>query len=69
MTYKVHKEILAFGDIEIKKHKFYLYKNLAPLNDVDFEDVLVSKKIFSGRKSYNTLLVTCTMIIMLSHFR
>ena len=30
---------------------------------VDIENVLVSKKIYFGKKTINTLLVTCMMII------
>ena len=43
---KMGKEVLTFGDIEIEKNKFYRYKNLVPLRDVNIEKVLVSNKIY-----------------------
>ena len=63
------KEILTFGNIEIEKNKFYYNKNPAPLTDLNIEKVLVSNKIFYlVKKSINTLLVTCIMMIKLSHY-
>ena len=61
------KEILIFGDIEMEKDKFYIYESPMFLEDVDINNALVSNKIFSGEKTINTLLVTCRMIIKLSH--
>ena len=46
------KEILQFGFIEIESHKFYRYKSLIFLKNVDIENVLVSDRIFSGEKIY-----------------
>ena len=40
-----------FGDIEIKKDKFYCYKSPF-LEDVDIEKVLVSSNISSVQKNY-----------------
>ena len=63
------KEILMFGDIEIKKHKLYRYKSPIFLEDVGIDNVLVSNKISPGKKkSINTLLITCMVITKLSHF-
>ena len=62
------KDILTFGDIEIEKNKFYCHKNRIFLKDVDIEKVLVSNKLFSGKKTVNTLLVSCIMMIKLSHY-
>ena len=63
------KEILTFVNIEIEKNKFYYNKNPAPLTDLNIEKVLVSNKIFYlVKKSINTLLVTCIMMIKLSHY-
>ena len=45
---KMGKEILTFGDVEIKKNKFYRYGKSYFLEDVDIENVLVSKKISFG---------------------
>ena len=42
-------KILMFGDIAIKKNKFYLYKFYL---SVDIEKVLVSPKISFGEKNY-----------------
>ena len=50
----------------MQKNKFYRHKSLILLKDVDIEKVLVSYKICFGKKS--TLLVTCIMIIKLSHY-
>ena len=44
------KEILTFGDVEIKKIKFYRHKSPIFLKDVDIEKVLVSNKISFGEK-------------------
>ena len=63
------KDILTFGDIEIEKNKFYRYKNsIFSKKDVDTEKVLVSNKISFGAKIIYTLLVTCIIIIKLSHY-
>lgn len=40
-----------FGDIEIEKHKFHCYRNRTFLEDVDISSVLLSNKIFSGKKN------------------
>ena len=50
------KEILTFGNIEIEKNKFYCHKTLIFL-----------KRFPLVKKTINTLLVTCTIIIKLSH--
>ena len=48
------KEILTFGDIAMKKKRFYCHKGPVPLRDVDIEKVSVSNKVFFGKKhSYN----------------
>ena len=47
---KMSKKNLTFGDIEIEKNKFYLYKNLVPLRDVDIGKVSASNKISFGEK-------------------
>ena len=68
MTYKNGgKEILTFGDIEIEKNKFYRYKTPIFLGDVDIEKVLVSTRFLLVKKTINTLLITCIMIIKLGH--
>ena len=63
------KEMLTFGDIEIEKNNFYRNKISIFWGDVDTETVLVSNKLsFGKKKTINTLLVTCIMIIKLSHY-
>ena len=65
------KKILTFGDIEIEKNNFYDRKSSIFLKDIENEEVLVSNKIYFGKekkKNYNTLLVTCIMIIKLNHY-
>ena len=62
------RKILTFGDIETKKNKFYHNKTPTHLKAVDIEKVLVSNKISFGKKTINTLLVTCIMIIKLNHY-
>ena len=64
----MENEILTFGDIEVEKNKFYHDKSSIFLKDVDIEKLLVSSKIFSGEETINTLLVTCIIIIKLSHY-
>ena len=59
------QEILTFGTIEIEKYKTYPYKSPIYL---DVNSVLVSKKIFLVKNTINTLLVTCMMIVKLSHY-
>ena len=47
------KEILTFGDIEIKKkNRFYHHKTPMFLKDVDIEKVLLSNKMSFGEKNY-----------------
>ena len=46
------KETLIFGDIEIGKNRFYHNKSRISLRDVDVEKVLVSTKIYFGKKNY-----------------
>ena len=61
------KEILSFGDIEIEKNKFYRNTISLHLRDVDTEKVLVSNKNYFGEKTINNILVSCIMIIKLTH--
>ena len=66
---KLVKEILTFGYTGIKRNKFYRNKTPIFIKNVDIEKVLVSIKIFFGeKKTINTLLVTCIMIITLNHY-
>ena len=46
------KEIIAFGNIEIEKRKFYHRKNLILLGDVDINNIPISNMVSSGEKMY-----------------
>ena len=56
------------GNIDIEKHKFYCYKSSIFLKYVYIDNVLVSNKVSSGKKTINTLLVTFMMVIKLSRY-
>ena len=62
------KDFLTFDNIEIEKNKFYRHKSPVPLKEVDIKKVLVCNKISSRKKTTNTFLVTCIMMIKLSHY-
>ena len=49
--------------MKIEKNKFYHHNSPLHLRDVNNDKVLVSNKISFGKKTINTLLVTCIMII------
>ena len=49
---RMGKEILRFGEIEIKRNKFYRNKTSTFSKDVDTEEVLVSNKVYFGEKIY-----------------
>ena len=58
------KEFLIFEGIKIEKNKFYRNKTPIFWGNVVIEKVLASNKIsFGEKKTINTLLVTCTMVI------
>ena len=62
------KEMLKFGHIEIEENNFYRNKTPIFLKDTDVEKVLISNKKPFVKKTINTLLVTCIMMIKLSHY-
>ena len=62
------KEVLILRDIEIWKNKFSRHQSHIFKKVVDIGKVLVSNKISYNEKAINTLLVTCIMIIKLSHY-
>ena len=49
------KEIIMSGDVKIEIHKFHCYKNSNFLNDINVDNIFISKEIYSGKK--NMLLV------------
>ena len=66
---KMGKEILTFGGIEIeKKNKFYHHKTPIYWGDVDIEKDQHLTRFLLMKKTINTLLVTCTIIIKLSYY-
>ena len=65
---KMSKEVLTLRDIEIWKNKFSHHQSHIFKKGVDIGKVLVSNKISYNEKTINTLLVTCIMIIKLSHY-
>ena len=56
------------GILKLKTDKFYRSKILVLLRDVDIEKMLASNKIPLVEETISTLLVTCTMMIKLSHY-
>ena len=50
------------------KKKFTVRRLIFFLGDVNIKKVLVSNKISFGKKTINTLLVTGTIIMKLSHY-
>ena len=55
------------GILKLKTDKFYRNKIPVLLRDVDTEKMLASNKIPLVEETISTLLVTCTMMIKLSH--
>ena len=56
------------GILKLKTDKFYRNKIPVLLRDVDIEKMLASNKIPLVEETISTLLVTCTMMIKLSHY-
>ena len=67
ITYKILKKVIMFGYIKIKKHNFHRYKCLIFSEDVDTDRHYCLTTFLLMKKAVNTLLVTCMMIIKLSH--
>ena len=55
------------GILKLKTDKFYRNKIPVLLRDVDIEKMLASNKIPLVEETISTLLVTCAMMIKLSH--
>ena len=55
------------GILKLKTDKFYRNKIPVLLRDVDIEKMLASNKIPLVEETISTLLITCTMMIKLSH--
>ena len=48
------KETKTFGDIEIENHKFHFYKDPIFINDVNVDNIFVSKNFFRAKEITNT---------------
>ena len=46
------KTIIKFGDNDIEKQKFHLYKRPISIRNLDFNQIVVSKKVSIGKKSF-----------------
>ena len=51
------KKVIKFGDTEIKKHKFHQHDSLTSINNIDINEIVVSKISFN-KMILNTLFVT-----------
>ena len=45
---KMDARIIAFGDTEIEKQKFYNHKNPILIDDVDINKIMTSSEVSSG---------------------
>ena len=63
------KEILTFGDIELKKKKkITVVRVLFFKKDVEVDEVLVSKKFSSGEKNYKYFILCLYNDYKLNHY-
>ena len=46
------KTTIKFGDIEIKKQKFYRYKRPISIKDIDIDKIVASNKVSFGKKGF-----------------
>ena len=49
---KMKKTTIKFGDIEIKKQKFYRYKRPISIKDIDINKIVASNKVSFGKKGF-----------------
>ena len=49
---KMKKTTIKFGDIEIKKQKFYRYKRPISIKDIDIDKIVASNKVSFGKKGF-----------------
>ena len=55
---KIEKTITKFGDIEIQKQKFHQRKGPISIKNIDINKIVVSNKIYFGKKDLNISLAT-----------
>ena len=48
----MHKTVIKFGDIEIKKQKFHHHKRPISIKNKDINKIVVSNKVSFGKKSF-----------------
>ena len=51
-VYKTSKEIMMFGNIEVKKYKFHQYKSLMWINNKDISKIVVPSRVSFGKKDF-----------------
>ena len=49
---KMEKTTIKFGDIEIKKQKYYRYKRPISIKDIDINKIVASNKVSFGKKGF-----------------
>ena len=54
---KLEKIIIKSGDTEIQKQKFYQHKGPISIKNTDINKIVVSNKVFFGKKDLNISLV------------
>ena len=52
------KKIIKFGDTEIEKYKFHQYKISFLIDNIDINKIVVSNKVFLGKRILNISLAT-----------
>ena len=48
----MEKTTIKFGDIEIKKQKFYWYERPISIKDIDINKIVASNKVSFGKKGF-----------------
>ena len=50
------KKFIKFDDTEIEKYKFHQYKRPISIDNIDFDEIVVSNEISFDKKDLNILL-------------
>ena len=48
----MEKAIIKFGHTKVEKHKFHQCKKLILIENVDFNKIVVSNKVYFGKKGF-----------------
>ena len=59
---------INFDDKKIKRSSFYKNKKINNIEDIDINDILVSKKEQCGKKILTNTLLDTMIIIILDHY-